>query len=100
MNAHCCNLQHRNAEYNRAVNEADMLLPDGIGVELAGRMRGQQLTANLNGTDFVPQLLAEAAKLGKSVFLFGGKPGHPRSGGADADRKDTRPENRRNARRV
>ncbi len=75
MNAHCCNLQHRNAEYDRAVGQADMLLPDGIGVELAGKMRGQTLTSNLNGTDLVPKLLADAARMGKSVFLFGGKPG-------------------------
>ncbi|WP_424987007.1 WecB/TagA/CpsF family glycosyltransferase [Microbulbifer sp. S227A] len=75
MNAHCCNIQHRNAEYDRAVARADLLLPDGIGVELAGKMRGEQLSSNLNGTDFVPRMLIRAAQMGKSVFLFGGKPG-------------------------
>jgi exopolysaccharide biosynthesis WecB/TagA/CpsF family protein len=52
-----------------------MLLPDGIGVELAAKMTGTQLSENLNGTDFVPALLAEAARRGQSVYLFGGKPG-------------------------
>ena len=52
-----------------------MILPDGIGVDLAARMTGQRLTANLNGTDFVPALLRTARQRGLSVFLFGGTPG-------------------------
>ncbi len=75
MNAHCCNVRRKNKDYARAVAAADFLLPDGVGVSLAAKMAGQDLTANLNGTDFVPHLLARAARQGKSVFLFGGKPG-------------------------
>lgn len=75
MNVHCCNIRRSNKDYASAVAAADVLLPDGVGVALAGKMAGQELTANLNGTDFVPLLLAQAAKQGKSVFLFGGKPG-------------------------
>lgn len=75
MNAHCCNIQHTDRAYARAVATADALLPDGIGVSLAARMDGTPLASNLNGTDFVPYLLEEAAARGKSVFLFGGTPG-------------------------
>jgi exopolysaccharide biosynthesis WecB/TagA/CpsF family protein len=75
MNAHCCNIHRKNKAYARAVTAADVLLPDGIGIAIAAKMADQELTANLNGTDFVPLLLAEAAKQGKSVFLFGGTPG-------------------------
>ncbi|MCO6383007.1 WecB/TagA/CpsF family glycosyltransferase [Oceanicola sp. 502str15] len=75
MNAHCCNIRRRNRAYREAVAGADMVLPDGIGVELAGKMTGHALTANLNGTDLVPELLEEAAAEGKSVYLFGGTPG-------------------------
>lgn len=75
MNAHCCNLHRRNRAYREAVAGADVLLPDGIGVEMAGRMTGDRLSANLNGTDLVPALLEKAARQGRSVFLFGGKPG-------------------------
>lgn len=75
MNAHCCNLRRRLPAYARAVAGADMLLPDGIGVALAAKMTGMNLTENLNGTDLVPELLHEAAKRGQSVYLFGGKPG-------------------------
>ena len=75
MNAHCCNLRRRDPAYARAVSGADMLLPDGIGVELAAKMSGAPLTANLNGTDLVPALLKEAAARGKSVYLLGGTSG-------------------------
>lgn len=75
MNAHCCNAMQVDRQYAMAVRTADMLLPDGIGVSLAARMSGKDLTANLNGTDLVPELLVKAVNQGKSVFLFGGKPG-------------------------
>lgn len=75
MNAHCCNVRRRDPEYRRAVDAADVLLPDGIGIELAAKMTGQKLVQNLNGTDLVPALLERAARMGKSVFLFGGTPG-------------------------
>lgn len=75
MNAHCCNMRRRDPEYRRAVSAADVLLPDGIGIELAAKMTGHKLTENLNGTDLVPALMKRAAKMGKSVYLFGGAPG-------------------------
>lgn len=75
MNAHCCNIRRRDTEYRNAVAAADVLLPDGIGIELAARMTSQKLTQNLNGTDLVPALMEQAARMGKSVFLFGGTPG-------------------------
>ena len=75
LNAHCSNVAARDAVYSDALATADMVLPDGIGVELAARLDGNRLTENLNGTDFTPALLAEAAKRGMSVFLLGGQPG-------------------------
>ncbi|MDW4498530.1 WecB/TagA/CpsF family glycosyltransferase [Sulfitobacter sp. D35] len=75
LNAHCANVMHRDAEYADAMQTAGMVLPDGIGVDLAARMTGAELEENLNGTDFVPALLAEAAHRGLAVFLLGGRPG-------------------------
>jgi exopolysaccharide biosynthesis WecB/TagA/CpsF family protein len=75
LNAHCCNVMARDRAYAAALGRADMVLPDGIGVELAARMTGRRLTANLNGTDFTPELMKTAARRGLSVFLFGGRPG-------------------------
>lgn len=75
VNAHCCNIMAKNKKYAQAVRRADVLLPDGIGVKLAGKMSGDTLAANLNGSDLLPLLLAQAADMGKSVYLFGGTAG-------------------------
>ncbi|MDW3224384.1 MAG: WecB/TagA/CpsF family glycosyltransferase [Paracoccaceae bacterium] len=75
LNAHCANVSAGDRSYRAAMARAEYVLPDGVGVELAARMRGRKLSANLNGTDFVPLLLREAASKGLSVYLLGGKPG-------------------------
>lgn len=79
LNAHCANVRASDASYAAAMARADLVLPDGIGVELAARMQGEQIVENLNGTDFTPRLLRQAAEWGLSVFLVGGKPGTARA---------------------
>lgn len=74
-NAHCVNEAARSPEYANALQTADAVLPDGAGVEIALKMQGDRMVENLNGTDFTPRLLTEAARRGLSVFLFGAGPG-------------------------
>lgn len=75
INAHCVNVAVRSSSYRSALNEADIVLPDGSGIALAARLRGVSLRANLNGTDLVPLLCQELADQGRSVFLLGGREG-------------------------
>lgn len=75
LNAHCANVAVKDVHYRAALARADMVLPDGIGVELAAKMDGKEIAENLNGTDLAPELMKLAAQKGLSVFLFGGKPG-------------------------
>ena len=75
LNAHCANVAERDPSYRAALASADMVLPDGAGIEVAARLAGRRLSANLNGTDLIPALLAEAAHRGLSVFLLGARPG-------------------------
>lgn len=75
LNAHCGNVMARDEDYADALRTADLILPDGIGVELAARFCGARLTENLNGTDFTPRLLKAAAAQGLSVYLLGAQPG-------------------------
>jgi len=51
------------------------LLPDGSGLSLAARLKGERLTANLNGTDLFPLICREARRTGRSIYFLGGKPG-------------------------
>lgn len=75
VNAHCVNVARKDENYRAALRSSDMLLPDGIGIELAAKMQGQKIGENLNGTDLFPQICAYAQERGAGIFLLGGAPG-------------------------
>lgn len=75
INAHCINQQREDAAYRSALETSDMLLPDGVGMEIAAKMCGSKLGENLNGTDLFPELCREAEEEGTGIFLLGGLPG-------------------------
>lgn len=77
VNAHTLNLAWSDPGFRRILNEADLLLNDGSGVGLAGRMAGKPFPDNLVGTDLVPQLCEIAVPRGVGVYLLGGIPGVP-----------------------
>lgn len=54
--------------------EADLLLPDGIGISLLCRRNGITPPPRLTGIDTALELLKYAAENGNSVYLLGGKP--------------------------
>ena len=64
-----------NPEAMEAVQQADLVLPDGIGVVYGARILGTPLKGKLPGIDFVTALMDELAKTGGRVFLLGSKPG-------------------------
>lgn len=50
-----------------------LIVNDGVGMDIAARLvHGRRFPANLNGTDFLPPLLAAARA---PVFLLGSRPG-------------------------
>ena len=71
LNAHCYNIAQKDAEYRTIINQADYLLNDGIGIMLGARIFGFQLKENLNGTDFIPELLKLASKKRYTAYLLG-----------------------------
>jgi N-acetylglucosaminyldiphosphoundecaprenol N-acetyl-beta-D-mannosaminyltransferase len=74
-NAHTLNLASARKSYRDALNRADLVLNDGIGVELAARLQGRRFPENLCGTDLVPELLSRLDRLGAwRVYLVGGTP--------------------------
>ena len=64
-----------NPEAMEAVQQANLVLPDGIGVVYGAKILGTPLKGKLPGIDFVTALMAELAKTGGRVFLLGSKPG-------------------------
>jgi exopolysaccharide biosynthesis WecB/TagA/CpsF family protein len=73
-NAHTANLAYDQPVFRRQL-EPFLVLPDGIGVDLASTLLyGQPFAENLNGTDFVPDLL-QALSGPQKIRLIGARPG-------------------------
>lgn len=65
----------KNPELMDAINQAEMVIPDGIGLVYASRILKHPLEERVTGIDFLGRTLGYLAETGKSVFLFGSKPG-------------------------
>jgi len=74
-NAHTVNLAYSDLLFRDVLNSADLMLNDGTGVQMAGRLAGKPFRDNLVGTDLVPQLCERATQRGVGVYLLGGEPG-------------------------
>lgn len=75
VNAHVMNCAWAEPTYWDTVASADIRYADGSGLAVAARLAGDTLIDNVNGTDLLPLLAAEAVKNGVSIFLLGGGPG-------------------------
>jgi N-acetylglucosaminyldiphosphoundecaprenol N-acetyl-beta-D-mannosaminyltransferase len=73
-NVHSIHMARRDGLLRDCINDADLVLPDGSGLKLAGRLLSGTDVNNLNGTDFTPEVLRRAEACGQSVFLLGAKP--------------------------
>lgn len=62
-------------ELKALLNRAEFQIPDGIGVILASKLRKGQIKSRVTGIDMMDRIVAEAAKRGKRIFLYGAKPG-------------------------
>ncbi|MNG72556.1 putative N-acetylmannosaminyltransferase [compost metagenome] len=69
VNAHAMNLVAGNVDYCKALSAADVLLRDGAGMTILCRRLGLDPGLNMNGTDFIPKLLA--AFKGRRVAFWG-----------------------------
>lgn len=59
----------------KLLNDAEIQIPDGIGVILASKLQSGQITSRVTGVDMMLRLCEEAAQRHKPIFLYGGKPG-------------------------
>jgi len=75
VNPDCLNKMATDRDYFHILQQADYVLPDGIGLTIAGRLLQTPLKENINGTDMLPFLCKMAASSGYSLFLLGGRPG-------------------------
>ena len=64
-----------NGELMDALTNADLVIPDGIGVVKAAKILGTPLEERLPGIEIGEAILKYLAESGKSAFLLGAKPG-------------------------
>ena len=60
VNAHAMNLACKDAEFFDALRFSDLLLRDGKGMQILLKMIGKEPGLNMNGTDFIPQVVLAA----------------------------------------
>lgn len=87
VNPACVNIAAADRGYRRTLARCALVLPDGIGIKLAGALLGTPLKQNLNGTDLIPALCQQLARTGRSVYLLGGRPGVPEAVAAELARR-------------
>ncbi len=58
-----------------AASDAELVIADGIGVIYGAKILGTPLKARIPGIDFTTALMEKMNEEGRSVFLFGSKPG-------------------------
>jgi N-acetylglucosaminyldiphosphoundecaprenol N-acetyl-beta-D-mannosaminyltransferase len=69
INQHALNLVWRSPEFAACLLRSDLLLRDGVGMEVCLTVLRRSVGRNMNGTDFIPRLAA--AFTGRRVALFG-----------------------------
>lgn len=57
-----------------AIETADLVVPDGIGIVLASKIKGLGIKERVAGIDLMDRILRYCGDRGKSFYLLGGKP--------------------------
>ena len=70
--SHSLNVAQTDAEFAEALRQADMVVADGVGVTVMGRLAGVDVGARIAGEEFFFSLMNALEKRGKGrIFFFG-----------------------------
>ncbi len=62
-------------EFMRILNNADLVVPDGIGVVIASKLTKEKLKERVAGYDLIQGLFSAVKNKDYTVYFFGGAPG-------------------------
>ncbi|MGI6751231.1 MAG: WecB/TagA/CpsF family glycosyltransferase [Anaerovoracaceae bacterium] len=65
----------KNRKLWEAIQSADLVIPDGIGLVYASRLMGTPLRERVTGFDFLARALERLEEREESIFLLGSRPG-------------------------
>lgn len=74
LNPHSATVARRDEPFDRALRGADWVIPDGVGVIIASRMRRGRIRERITGSDVFSEINRRLAVRGGSVFLLGSTP--------------------------
>ena len=65
----------KDADFRQVLNNADLVIPDGIGVVYSAKILGTPLKERVPGIEFAADMLAQLDQMGGRLYLLGAKPG-------------------------
>lgn len=65
----------KDQELKQIIEQADLVIPDGIGLVYASKIMGVPLAERVTGIDFLDAILGYLEETGQSIFFLGSKPG-------------------------
>lgn len=68
-------LAKNDPEFHQILEGADLVVPDGIGVVIASKIKKNPLPERVAGYDLVQNTMQDAVKEGYKYYFFGSKPG-------------------------
>ena len=83
-NVDICRLARRDAAKRALVRGASLVVPDGMPLLWAARLRGEPLVERITGASLIFSLAEAAAAGGWPVYLLGGQPGRAEQGAPTA----------------
>lgn len=65
----------KDKEFRKILNQADLAVPDGVGLIFAAWFLGQSLKQRISGVDLMERICQEAVQKKWPIFLLGAQPG-------------------------
>ncbi len=87
-NAEIVEKASKTPQLRRIINEeAAIVTPDGVGLIYAAKLKGDPIQEKVAGIDFAHSAIELCAKLGRSVYLLGSKPGVAEAAAANLEKE-------------
>ena len=87
-NAEIVEKASKTPQLRRIINEeAAIVTPDGVGLIYASKLKGDPIQEKVAGIDFAHSAIELCAKLGRSVYLLGSKPGVAKAAAANLEKE-------------
>jgi N-acetylglucosaminyldiphosphoundecaprenol N-acetyl-beta-D-mannosaminyltransferase len=86
-NIDICRHARRNRSARDLVQGATLVVPDGMPLLWAARLRGDSLVERVTGSSLIFSLSSAAASARLSIYLLGGNPGVPELAATELDRR-------------